>query len=104
MKHRLFKKSGLILLKLALIYKTLSFISCNDYNEDKAIYTIDLEKLEAKELIIDSLFVVDKIVQLETTGESVINYINKLFCRTSTSLFLIYLEVLSWFLIVRGLL
>lgn len=79
MKHRLFKKSGLILLKLALIYKTLSFISCNDYNEDKAIYTIDLEKLEAKELIIDSLFVVDKIVQLETTGESVINYINKLF-------------------------
>ena len=79
MKHKLFKKIGFIILKIALVCKTLSLTSCNDFNEDQTIYTIDLEKLEEKELIIDSLFIVDQIVQLETTEESLIKYINKLF-------------------------
>ncbi len=75
MRNCLFRQKLSIILALT----SLLISSCSNVNEEKLTYSIDLEKLLAKELIIDSLFRVDKVIQLETTEESLIKYISKIF-------------------------
>ena len=64
--------------KLFFFFLALNHYSCNN---NKAQYkeTIDFSQLEQKELIIDNHFSVKKIVLLETTLESQIVYISKVF-------------------------
>ncbi|GAO28099.1 6-bladed beta-propeller [Geofilum rubicundum] len=78
MKPNHLKVVGLYVFSSLLVFKFLILASCED-TKIESPYSIDLKRLAVKELVIDSIFAVDQIIQLETTEESLIKYISKIF-------------------------